>query len=51
MLKVAEVAERLNVARSTVHRWIKDGKLKAVSPEGVKLIRIPESELEKFLGK
>ncbi|MFC5802778.1 helix-turn-helix domain-containing protein [Streptomyces formicae] len=59
MLRVKEVATRLNVHPATVYRWIKDGHLPAVrygkpqvvgsaidGPGGA--IRIPESALAAF---
>lgn len=48
LLKVGEVARRLNVSRHTVLNWIKRGKIKAIRlPSG--RYRIPESEVEKIL--
>lgn len=49
MLKPTEVAERLNVARSTVHRWIKKGEIKAIKVGSV--YRIPAEELERYLSE
>lgn len=59
MLRVKEVATRLNVHPATVYRWIKEGHLEAVrygKPQAVGAasrgpggaIRIPESALAAF---
>jgi excisionase family DNA binding protein len=45
-----QVAERLNVHWSTVHRWIKSGELPAVRL-AKKAVRIRESDLYAFLEK
>lgn len=47
LLKVKEVAERLNVSESTIKRWCNDGTLKA-SKFG-RGYRIEESDLEEFI--
>ena len=49
MLKPTEVAESLNVARSTVNRLIRNGDIKAIRVGRV--YRIPAEELEKYLAK
>jgi putative resolvase len=50
LLKVKDVARALNVHRTSVERWIKEGKLKAVKlPSGY--YRIPEEELNRLLNK
>ena len=33
-LRIAQVAERLNVSQTTVHSWIRDGSLSAVDVSG-----------------
>jgi excisionase family DNA binding protein len=49
MLTVKEVSEMLGVSRNTVYAWIKEGIIKALKFK--RIIRIPESEIEKFLSK
>ncbi|MFC9268964.1 helix-turn-helix domain-containing protein [Streptomyces zhihengii] len=61
MLRVKEVATRLNVHPATVYRWIKEGRLEALRygkplvagtlPDGPGgAIRIPESAMSAFTG-
>lgn len=48
LLTVREVAERLQVSRSTVRRWVADGSLPAmVMPSGA--FRFREADLETWL--
>ena len=47
MPTVKDVAERLNVGRSTVHDWVNSGKLAAFKVGGV--VRIDEDVLENFI--
>ncbi|MGM0409269.1 MAG: helix-turn-helix domain-containing protein [Bacillota bacterium] len=47
MLKVSEIAEKLNVSRQSVYKYINEGKLKSIKFEGN--IRVKEKDLEKFL--
>lgn len=50
MLRVDEVAKRLDAHPVTVRRWLERGKLKGYKPGGAKLgWRIPESEVERVL--
>jgi excisionase family DNA binding protein len=50
MLKVEQVAERLQVNPETVRRWLREGKLKGVMLGGRKTgYRIPESEVLRLL--
>lgn len=44
LLRPDEVAVYLNISRSTVYRWIEEGKLPA-KKVGEKLIRIPRKAL------
>jgi excisionase family DNA binding protein len=48
LLKVSEVARKLNVSRHTVLNWIKRGKIKAIRLPGGRY-RIPESEVRKII--
>ena len=45
-LRVHEIAERYGVADSTVLRWIKDGKLRAIRPGRAYLVA--QSDLIEF---
>jgi len=48
MLRSGEVAEMLGVSRHTVAKWIREGRIKAITlPSG--RYRIPESEVRKIL--
>jgi excisionase family DNA binding protein len=50
LLRITEAAQRLNVSRATVHRWIRDGRIPAVRLGGSGApIRIPEDELRAWL--
>jgi len=44
-----QVAEFLGVTRTSVYRWIKAGKLRAVKVGG--LVRIKKKDLQEFIGK
>jgi excisionase family DNA binding protein len=44
-----QAAEALQTTRKTVYRWINNGQLNAVKAGS--FLRIPESELQKFLIK
>jgi excisionase family DNA binding protein len=46
---VAQAAELLNVKPVTVYRWIENGTCKSLRI-GPKLLRIPESEIERLLS-
>jgi excisionase family DNA binding protein len=46
---VSQAAERLNVKPVTVYRWIENGTCKSLRI-GPKLLRIPESEIERLLS-
>ncbi len=46
---VAQAAERLSVKPVTVYRWIENGTCKSLRI-GPKLLRIPESEIERLLS-
>lgn len=49
LLTVREVSERLKIHQETVRRWIKSGRLKAISLGSDKAgWRIPVSEIERF---
>lgn len=46
LVKTSTAARRLDVSRSTIHRWVQSGELPSVLIGGCR--RIPESELVKF---
>ena len=46
--RIAEVADELNVSRSTIHRMIDRGDLQAIHL-GPRLIRIPTEEVRRVL--
>ncbi|MBS7609523.1 excisionase family DNA-binding protein [Candidatus Bathyarchaeota archaeon] len=47
LLRVGEVAKRLQVSRRTVERWITQGKMRAIKyPSG--RFKVPESEVERI---
>lgn len=48
LLTVAEIAERLKVNQQTVRNWIDRGELAGLRI-GSRRVRIPESELERFI--
>lgn len=48
LLKVSEVARRLNLDKITVYRWIHSGKLRFFRLGGYS-IRIKEKDLNKFI--
>ena len=51
LIKVSEIAQRLCVSVSAVHKWISSGDLPAIQPKkprGMYLIK--ESDLDKFLS-
>ncbi len=48
MLTVTEVANKLNVSKMTIYRWIVKDKLKAYKMSRI-MLRIAEEDLEKFL--
>ena len=48
LLTLQQVAERLQVSKSTVYQWARTGQLRAV--KAGKLWRIAEADLEAFLA-
>jgi excisionase family DNA binding protein len=51
LLRISEAAERLNVSRASVYRWIEDGRLPAVQLGGRgSPLRVPAAELEEWLA-
>lgn len=48
LLRVVEVAERLNLRESTVRSWLHEGRLPRVKI-GRKAVRIPEEAVEKII--
>lgn len=48
---IEDVAKRLHKDYSTVHRWIKKGKITPVIKLGRRSVLIPASSLNRFLDK
>jgi excisionase family DNA binding protein len=52
LLRIPEAAERLNVSRASIYRWIDEGRLPAVQLGGRGApLRIPEAELVEWLDE
>ncbi len=53
LLTTKEVAEYFRVSERTIHRWIKNGSLRAYKfgADKPSTLRIAKSELERFLEK
>ena len=51
MLTYGDIALRLNCSVKTVRRAVRDGKIKRVMRINKNVIRIPESEFEKYMKK
>ena len=50
LLRIPEAAERLNVSRASVYRWIDEGRLPAVQLGGRGApLRVPAAELERWI--
>jgi len=47
LLTIGEVAQRCQVAKSTVQAWINDGRLTAVRPDS-RVVRVRRGALEEF---
>jgi len=50
LLRPKEVCQLLGISYSTLLRWIREGKIRAVTTEGGKY-RIPYSEIKKYLER
>jgi excisionase family DNA binding protein len=50
LLRVVQVAERLNIARATVYRLIERGEITVVRPS-LGTVRIDARELERFVAE
>ena len=50
LLTVPEVAETLRVMPATVRRWLREGRLRGTLISDRGGYRIPESEIQRFLG-
>ena len=48
LLRPKEACQLLSISYSTLLRWIREGKIRAVTTEGGKY-RIPYSEIKKYL--
>ena len=49
LLTLSAAAERLGVARSTVSRWVDDGRLRSVGRPGAR--RVSVAELDRLAGR
>ena len=50
LLRIPDAAQRLNVSRASLYRWIAEGRVPAVQLGGPGApLRIPEDELEQWL--
>jgi excisionase family DNA binding protein len=50
LLRIPDAAQRLNVSRASLYRWIAEGRVPAVQLGGPGApLRIPEDELEAWL--
>lgn len=50
LLRVVEVADRLNIARATIYRLIERGEIAVVRPS-LGTVRIDARELERFVAE
>jgi excisionase family DNA binding protein len=51
LLRISQVAERLNVSRASVYRWIDEGRLAAIQLGGHGApIRVGADELDEWIG-
>jgi excisionase family DNA binding protein len=52
LLRIPEAAEKLNVSRASVYRWIEEGRLPAIQLGGRGApLRIPEAQLHEWLDE
>lgn len=51
MLKAQQVAEKFNVSRSTINRWVEAGRFPRPLRIGEKAVRWREKDLEDFEAK
>jgi excisionase family DNA binding protein len=52
LLRISEAAEKLNVSRASVYRWIEEGRLPAIQLGGRGApLRIPGDELNEWLDE
>jgi excisionase family DNA binding protein len=51
LLRIPEAAERLNVSRASIYRWIDEGRLPAIQLGGRGApIRVPAEELDEWIA-
>jgi excisionase family DNA binding protein len=48
-ITVSEVVERTGLAERTVRAMVADGRLPAIRPQGLRIVRIPERAVEKLM--
>lgn len=51
LFTVREVAELARLAERTVRAMLADGRLEAVRPAGVRVVRIPAHAVERLVGR
>jgi excisionase family DNA binding protein len=51
MVPLQQAARELGISRVTIHRWIRDGKLKSYEADGVRYTLLNRAELEDFLRR
>jgi excisionase family DNA binding protein len=51
LLTVRDVVRLTNLAERTVRAMLADGRLEAVRPVGVRVVRIPTRAVERLLGR
>ncbi len=49
LLTLRETAERMRVSERTVYRWVKDGRLTALSTPGGRLLRFRATDVDAAL--
>ena len=49
LLTPAQARERLNLGRNTVYELLREGRLRSIRVG--RLIRIPEAEIDRFIGE
>lgn len=49
-LTAREVGEYIQVSSETIHKWVKQGKLKGSMPEGTRILRVCLKDLQDFMG-
>ncbi len=48
-LRVRDVVARTSLSERTIRQMLADGRLPAIRPRGLRIVRIPESAVEKLM--